>query len=97
MSDPLEGEKIDVSFCFTLPETNSEFTHEHPHGFLVNTIKMVDFPWRFVSFREGKSIESYSSFFQTIAMFDISKYIIDFGHLHYNIPDPLILKKHDWL
>ena len=46
------GGKTPQKNAATLPETNRK-AHENPHGFLVNTIKMVDFPWRTVSFREG--------------------------------------------
>ena len=34
-----------------LPE-NEQFAHENLHGFLVNSIKMVDFPWLYVSLKE---------------------------------------------
>ena len=47
----------------TLPIPTTTFSlkrtakaHENPHGFLVNTIKMVDFPASYVSFREGNSL-----------------------------------------
>ena len=38
----------------TLPETN--IAHEIPQSFLLNTIKMVDFPASYVSFREATLI-----------------------------------------